>query len=375
MLGIAGTILSVIGLGFAVAPASATGSADPVTPSVSFHDPGCDDPAAGWRGFVNGSPDSAGDGVTFAVTAGTAGPGATVTVTATAETGYVLEGGLSSKTFEHTFSEVLANCGSGDVEVTPTVQFHNPDTADGTAHWSGYVNGSPDCAGDGVTFEVTSGTVAPGATVTVTATAGAGYVFANGETTQTFTHTFTGASSGDTTVEATVKFTNPSAGQPASWEGFVNGSPDTAGDGVTFEVTSGTVAPGATVTVTATAGAGYVFANGETTQTFTHTFTTAGTGHGTGTGHGSGTCHGSGTGQGTGNTGATVGQGATGTSGTGAPAGQSVVPTAVPAGQTGDQGADGLLRTVAAMMLAAGVLLLLTSGLVIRRQRPGARRA
>jgi hypothetical protein len=272
--GIVGAILLVLGFGLGVGPANAQGGDHEVSPNVSFHDPTCGDRTAGWAGQVDGNADTAGDGVTFQVTAGAAEPGHDVTVTATAEAGYTFAGGVTTKSFTHTYGAVPQDCGQQDVVVTPTVVFHNPDAADHTASWTGYVNGAADTADDHVTFAVTSGTVAPGATVTITATAEAGYVFPCGDTTKTFTHTFTEVPGQDVTVTPTVEFHNPTAeDNTASWTGYVNGVKDTAGDHVTFEVTAGTVAPGATVTITATAEAGYVFPGGETTKTFTHTFT------------------------------------------------------------------------------------------------------
>ena len=275
-------MLLAIGLGLGVGPASAHGGGEEVRASVDFHDPDCDDESASWRGLVDDHADSEHDGVTFEVTAGAAEPGEEISVTATAEAGYKLEGGVSSKTFTHTFSDVPGNCGTDETVVTPSVRFHNPDSEDQTAGWTGYVNGVPDSEHDGVTFEVTSGEVAPGATVTITATAEEGFVFPDVSTCRTFTHTFTKLGSDDeeqTTVTPTVKFHNPdSEDQTASWTGYVDGVPDSEHDGVTFEVTSGEVAPGATVTITATAEEGFVFPGGATTKTFTHTFTKAGSG-------------------------------------------------------------------------------------------------
>ena len=112
------------------------------------------------------------------MTAGAAKPGHMITVTATAEAGFCFfEGGGSSKSFTHTFTTAPEGCGEEDVVVTPSVTFHNPDSQDQTASWAGFVNGVADTANDGVIFEVTAGTVAPGETVTVTATAQAGFVF------------------------------------------------------------------------------------------------------------------------------------------------------------------------------------------------------
>jgi hypothetical protein len=276
IVGLLAMIMFAVGFGLVAGPASADTNSQQVSASVDFHDPTCADQSASWAGVVDGHADSAGDGVTFAVTGGAAEPGDQITVTATAQAGFTFAGGGTSETFTHTYTGVPSDCGQHDVVVTPSVVFHNPDAQDQTASWAGYVNGAPDSADDGVSFAVTSGTVAPGATVTITATAEAGYVFPCGATTRTFTHTFTQASGQETTVVPSVRFHNPTPqDQTASWAGYVNGVQDMTGDKVQFEVTAGSVAPGVTVTVTATAQAGYVFPGGETTKTFTHTFTQA----------------------------------------------------------------------------------------------------
>ncbi|GAB7005808.1 hypothetical protein JCM18899A_32810 [Nocardioides sp. AN3] len=235
---------------------------------VRFTNP-TSDHGASWTGYVNGRPDSAGDHVTFQVTSGTVAPGATVTITATAESGYTVPGGRTTMTFTHTFCQVP----SSDTTVLHAWVRFTEATAEHGPSWTGYVNGQPDSAGDHVTFQVTSGAVAPGATVTITATADSGYTFPGGRTTMTFAHTFCQVPSSDTTVlHAWVRFTEATAEHGPSWTGYVNGQPDSAGDHVTFQVTSGTVAPGATVTITATAESGYTFPHGKTTMTFTHTF-------------------------------------------------------------------------------------------------------
>jgi hypothetical protein len=366
---------------YADAPADCGDSDVVVTPGVVFHNPDSQDQTASWAGYVNGAPDSAGDGVTFAVTAGTVAPGHSVTVTATAQAGYVFPGGKTTKSFCHTFNEAP---GSQVVTVTATVQFHNPDSQDQTASWAGFVNGAPDSAGDGVRFAVTAGAVAPGATVTITATAEAGHAFAGGETTKAFTHTFAQTTGEVATVVPTVKFRNPTAQHTAGWTGYVDGAPDSAGDGVTFTVTAGAVAPGATVKITATAEAGYVFPGGDTTMTFTHRFSASGSGNAGGNGGGGGS-GGSGTGAGGTGSGSGSGSDVVGTtdtstsSGSGAGsalAGQSTLPTSVEAGQAGDEDEAAIPMGLAASLLGAGTLLLMASGwATIRKPRAGAHRA
>jgi hypothetical protein len=210
---------------------------------------------------------------------------------------------------------------------------------------------------------VTSGTVAPGATVTITATAEAGYVFPGGETTQTFTHTFPQLS-GEAVVVATVSFHNATAHHKAGWTGYVNGVKDTAGDHVTFAVTGGKVAPGSRVTITATAGNGVVFPGGTTTKAFTHTFTKV-----------SGTT-GASPGDTTGQT--LPGQTSAGQNGHLQSSGAAAVPTAVEAGEHGDRSATGGLMglRLPLLLLVGGGALLLTSGwLFNRKSRAGAHRA
>src|SRR5204863_370745 len=149
---------------------------------------------------------------------------------------------------------------------------------------------------------------------------------------------------------------------------YVNGQPDSAGDGVTFEVTSGSVAPGETVVITATAQAGYVLANGETTQTFTHTFATAASAQAPVAAQLPGTAS-AGAGQ-VGQAGAAGQAGTAGTAGTGATAGttsggagvlasESSVPTVVPAGQAGAERTMRDLRPLAALLFTGGLLLLI----------------
>lgn len=79
----------------------------------------------------------------------------------------------------------------GPSEVAPAVSFTDPacPPAPAAGSWAATVNGVADGASDGVTFSG-EGSTQPGGSITVTATAAAGYVFAGGETTKTFSHTF-----------------------------------------------------------------------------------------------------------------------------------------------------------------------------------------
>ncbi len=140
---------------------------------VTFTDPRCDN--QGLTSYL-----ASGDHVTWAMT-GTKAPGGTVTVTATPDEGYVISG---TDSFTHTYPAFDADsCGEVESPV-PTevgVTFTDP-TCDneGVASYS--------TAGDHVTW-ATTGTKAPGGTVTVTATPDEGYVISG---TKSFTHTFAG---------------------------------------------------------------------------------------------------------------------------------------------------------------------------------------
>lgn len=144
--------------------------AEPEAPT--FVDADCDDPDAS---AVN-LPET--EGVDYAIT-GTVAPGETVTVTATAQDGYVIHPD-DTVSWEHTFATVPDNC--GDIEaVTAEPTFTDP-TCD--ANTIGLV--LPDS--EGVTYTVT-GDEEPGGTVVVTATADDGYVLADDAATS-WEHTF-----------------------------------------------------------------------------------------------------------------------------------------------------------------------------------------
>lgn len=149
---------------------------------------------------------------------------------------------------------------AANAPVTAEVDWTEPDCDNqNTAAWDGM--------GDHVTFALTDGNLAPGATVEVTATAADGYHFAGGVTTKKFDHTFDAAE--DCTAydaSADVQFVDPEC------ENENTPSYAPTGNNVTFEITDGEVAPGEWVEITATATEGHAFADESTTKVFTHTF-------------------------------------------------------------------------------------------------------
>ena len=130
----------------------------PVTPiAPSFQDPTCDVGAAVQLPTVTG--------VTYSVT-GTVAPGQKVTVEATADEGYVLEG---TAEWEHTFGNVPDDCTPPPpppIEVSPGVGFQDPTCDLGAA--------VVPTTTTGVTYAI-DGNVAPGEKVTVSASAHDGY--------------------------------------------------------------------------------------------------------------------------------------------------------------------------------------------------------
>jgi hypothetical protein len=179
-----------------------------------------------------------------------------------------------------------ASCDDVVVETPPAVadvDFTDPTCAnDNTADWDG--------TGSHVTFTLTDGTVGPGNTIEVTATADEGYTFEDESTTMKFTHEFSAAESpcgevstpavtGDVTFTDPTCDTDPSVTLPEAAPVEVP-SRTAAGpvittkdvDGVHYAVT-GDLAAGGTVDVDATALDGFVIAEGATTH-WEHTFTT-----------------------------------------------------------------------------------------------------
>ena len=139
-----------------------------VTAGVTFRDPTCADPTAGVT-YANE------DKVEYAIKSGAIAPGETVKIKAEAKDGYTLVG---PDRFEHTFGNVPEDCKPGLTAVTPDVTFVDP-TCDTDAD---IIRART----EGVVWAKV-GKVAPGETVTVTATAEEGYVIVGQAE---WTHTF-----------------------------------------------------------------------------------------------------------------------------------------------------------------------------------------
>lgn len=100
------------------------------TASVTFADPTCDNNNVA-------SYETSGDHVTFAVTSGSADPGASITVTATVDDGYVFANDAQSLDFSHTFSAAATDCNA----VSPPTPTHK--TTHHTKAPSAHVVASP----------------------------------------------------------------------------------------------------------------------------------------------------------------------------------------------------------------------------------------
>jgi hypothetical protein len=248
-----------------------------VTPGVVFHDPTCADPAARYDGK------NAFSGVNYRVKSGAVAPGESVTIEAVPEPGYDFPNSAQTL-FTHTFGAVPTNCGGpGNTVVTPTVVFEEATCAAPSVVATAFVDGAVDAterqmenrsddADNGVTFRITSGSISKGASVTITATAAAGFEFAGGASRRTFTHDFADApdncGGGDNDLTApSVSFTEPTCERPNRAR-IALGNRSEVDYGVT-----GAVAPGESVTVFASPKPGFKFAAG-TETTFDHTFPT-----------------------------------------------------------------------------------------------------
>lgn len=156
-----------------------------VTPSLSLNQMECPPrDSIGWRGLVNGVFDSPTDHVEFVLTGGTAAPGQTITVTATASGGVTFAGGTTMQ-LTGTFDPAPTNCGGGGPQnqlTTPSVTFAEPTCEN--------PNGAQINLGnqDKVSYGVV-GAAGPGAGVTVKASPKAGFAFAAGVRTE-FSHEF-----------------------------------------------------------------------------------------------------------------------------------------------------------------------------------------
>lgn len=242
----------------------------PLDLAPAFTDPGCEN-------GNEGSYQTPGGNATWTVESGSTNAGATLVLKATADEGYRFPGNQVSKTFEHTFG-AAQDC--TEYDATAEIVWTEPNCENGnTPGWA--------AEGDAfVTYEVTEGTVAPGETVTVTATAVEGHAFANESKTKVFEHTFDPAEICDIVLPpvevtpAAPRFVEPTCDNdpevllPASVEDEETDARRTVGiadiDGVRYELT-GDLAPGGAVEVAASALPGFVIADGATVL-WTHTF-------------------------------------------------------------------------------------------------------
>ena len=152
--------------------------------------------------------------------------------------------------------------------VTPDVQFTDSACVNGIASDPSWVGTNT----ADIAYTITSGSVASGSTVTITAMPTSGFAFL-ADATNVFTHTFGPAATGcgdvqPTVVTPDVTFVDSVCGEGVatspSWSGA-----DTAD--IDYAVTDGAVGDGSAVTITATPKSGFAFAP-STTSTFSHTF-------------------------------------------------------------------------------------------------------
>lgn len=249
----------------------------PVEADVTWIEPTC-------RNGNEAGYETSGEHVTWSVASGSADPGASIELTATADDGYRFADDQGSQTFEHTFDEA-EDC--TEYDATAEITWVEPDCEN--QNTAGFTP-----TGDAfVTYAVTDGTIGPGQTVTVTATADEGHAFANESTTKVFEHTFDPAEICDIVlppdevtpgaptfdeptcdVAPAVVLPEPSEGEeqpPVILDGRQADLIDTQDvDGVQYVVT-GDLEAGGTVDVHATALPGYAIAEGATAH-WTHTF-------------------------------------------------------------------------------------------------------
>ena len=222
------------------------------TADVDWIEPTCDN--GNQAGY-----DTSGDHVTWSVVLGSASPGSWITLKATAVAPYEFSSWPhDAHYFIHHFHKAEDDCTEDDA--TARITWIEPSCENqNTAGWT------PE--GEHVTFAITDGQVGPGETVEITATADQGHSFDEHKTTKVFTHTFDDPE--DCTVfdaTADITWTEPDC-ENQNTPAFTP-----VGEHVTFEITDGSVAPGASVEVTATADEGHAFENESTTAVFTHTF-------------------------------------------------------------------------------------------------------
>jgi hypothetical protein len=165
-----------------------------VTPTVTFEEPTCVARSVVATALVNGvvdaterqlehGSDTDDHGVTFAITSGSIAKNSSVTITATAASGYEFPGGVSTKTFPNTFGDVPSDCGGTDTELTaPSVSFTEPTCEKPKGAKITFGNQ------DEVDYAI-AGVPGPGEGVVVHASPKAGFEFAPG-TQETFHHTF-----------------------------------------------------------------------------------------------------------------------------------------------------------------------------------------
>ena len=246
-----------------------------VTPDVLFTDSTCQgttptDPA--WVGSDTSE-------INYAVTSGTVANGQSVTITATPKPGFALAPGAQT-TFTHTFGPV-ATCQSAATIVTPSVTFTDSVCNNGTLtnpSWAGTNTAD-------ISYVVTSGSVASGSPITITASPKSGFAFAPGAQTA-FSHTFAVSPpcAQGQNVEAVVTPVFQDAVCPAAnavavnlgGQGFLTpAEAETRGNfvdanHVTYTIT-GHFNSGGTVHVAASADTGYSLSPGAATS-WTHTF-------------------------------------------------------------------------------------------------------